>query len=602
MQRVLRLSADFRNVTRNARPLEVISTAGDSAPGGACRPEPVDTLGFAAIALLAFGLWLPRLHGPIDLRWDGAAYYTLGSALASGRGYRLLNEPGDIVADQYPPLFSWWIALHQWALGSEDPFEVGRWLRVSACLVFVAYGCAIYALLRRSVPRRYALPGAAICLLNLHTYFMSDLCFPEIPYALCTIGFFLAHDRRSPRLDAAPAVVVAFAAFLLRSVGVALFVAWIAESALDRRFRVVGARLAASLLPILAWQLHVAKVENSLEYREPAYAYQRADYLFYNVSYARNVFRLKDGFQPELGRLTWGSLRDRVVANASKVPTSLGESISSKERIWTVEWKEIRHRLAAEWLPESVPRWIVLSIGMFVAAGFVAQLAQKQWLAPLYVLAWIGLACLTPWPGQFARYAVPLAPLLSLAIVEVLCLWKRRWRGARGVAAALFSLILVQQAATAVVAYTKWREAVEIRGRHGEPESFRLFFYHDAYRALDEALDRLRIEAAPSDVIAVSMPHWAYLRTGLKSVMPPLENDPAVAQRLLDSVPVRYLFVDLGLAADLWHYTSSVVAAYPDRWQRVYSSRVRDEIGEWEAREFQVFRRTDVGRPVSVTD
>ena len=83
----------------------------------------------------------------------------------------------------------------------------------------------------------------------------------------------------------------------------------------------------------------------------------------------------------------------------------------------------------------------------------------------------------------------------------------------------------------------------------------------------------------------------------MKSVMPPFEDDAAVAQRLLDSVPVRYLFVDLGLEADLWHYTSGVVAAYPDRWQRVYASRVRDDFGEWESREFQVFRRTDVDRP-----
>ncbi len=572
------------------------SIDGESASGRTRRSEPIDVLGLAAIALLALGLWLPRLQGPIDLRWDGAAYFTLGSSLASGHGYRLLSEPGDIVANQYPPLFAWWIALHQWALGSDDPFEVGRWLRISACLVFVAFGCAIYALLRRSAPRRYSLPGAAICLLNLHTYFMSDLCFPEIPYALCTIGFLLVHDRRSQRLDTAPAVLFAFAAFWLRSVGVALFAAWVAESALDRRFRVATMRLAASLVPILAWQLHVVKVENSPEYLEPAYAYQRADYLFYNVSYARNVFHLKDGFQPELGGLTWGSLRDRVLTNAWKVPASLGESVSSIERIWKVEWKEIRLRLGAEWLPEVVPAWIVLSLGMLVVAGIVAQLAQEQWLAPLYVLASIGLACLTPWPGQFARYGVPLAPLLSLAIVEVLCLWERRWRGARGVAAALFCLILAQQTATAVVAFTKWRSWVQIRGRHGEPESYRLFFYHDAYRALDEALDRLRAEAAPGDVIAVSMPHWAYLRTGLKSVMPPFEADPAVAQRLLDSVPVRFLIVDLGLAVDPWHYTSAVVAKYPERWGRVYSSRVRDEYGEWEERAFEVFRRTDFDR------
>ena len=29
--------------------------------------------------------WLPRMHGPLDLRWDGGVYYVLGTALAEGK-------------------------------------------------------------------------------------------------------------------------------------------------------------------------------------------------------------------------------------------------------------------------------------------------------------------------------------------------------------------------------------------------------------------------------------------------------------------------------------------------------------------------------------
>nr|MDQ3041714.1 hypothetical protein [Acidobacteriota bacterium] len=52
------------------------------------------------IALLALAVltWVPRLKGPLDLRWDGGVYYILGTSLAEGRGYKLLNEPGDIDA------------------------------------------------------------------------------------------------------------------------------------------------------------------------------------------------------------------------------------------------------------------------------------------------------------------------------------------------------------------------------------------------------------------------------------------------------------------------------------------------------------------------
>lgn len=57
------------------------------------RPDVIAALVLATLATLC---WVPRLKGPIDLRWDGAAYYVLGTALAEGKGYRLLNEPGEI--------------------------------------------------------------------------------------------------------------------------------------------------------------------------------------------------------------------------------------------------------------------------------------------------------------------------------------------------------------------------------------------------------------------------------------------------------------------------------------------------------------------------
>ncbi len=48
---------------------------------------------YAVLGILIVILWIPRLHGPIDMRWDGGVYYVLGTSLAEGKGYRLLNEP-----------------------------------------------------------------------------------------------------------------------------------------------------------------------------------------------------------------------------------------------------------------------------------------------------------------------------------------------------------------------------------------------------------------------------------------------------------------------------------------------------------------------------
>src|SRR2546423_12219401 len=79
---------------------------------------------------LSVGLWLPRLRGPLDLRYDAGVYYILGTSLAEGRGYRLLNEPGAIEAIQYPPLLPAVGAVAQRVLGTDDPAGVGPWARL----------------------------------------------------------------------------------------------------------------------------------------------------------------------------------------------------------------------------------------------------------------------------------------------------------------------------------------------------------------------------------------------------------------------------------------------------------------------------------------
>ena len=70
----------------------------------------------------------------------------------------------------------------------------------------------------------------------------------------------------------------------------------------------------------------------------------------------------------------------------------------------------------------------------------------------------------------------------------------------------------------------------------GEPAVYKLFFYDESQRGFDEAVDYVRAHADRTQVVAAGTPHWIYLRTGLKTVMPPFERDVETAQRLLDSV------------------------------------------------------------------
>ena len=93
--------------------------------------------------------------------------------------------------------------------------------------------------------------------------------------------------------------VLAAAAYLLRTAGVALLVAWVAEAVLQRDAKRAALRIAMALLVVGGWQARIAAVEADGSYSRPAYPYQRAEYLFYNVSYARNL-ALLDVEHPDL--------------------------------------------------------------------------------------------------------------------------------------------------------------------------------------------------------------------------------------------------------------------------------------------------------------
>lgn len=112
---------------------------------------------------------------------------------------------------------------------------VGGWLRLTAFLTFCLFIWAVYVLLGMYVPANYALIGSLLCLFSIHTFFLSDLCFPETLFGLATVLFVIVHERTRGRLRLGLTSALAVAAYALRTVGVTLFAAWAAESFCKRR-------------------------------------------------------------------------------------------------------------------------------------------------------------------------------------------------------------------------------------------------------------------------------------------------------------------------------------------------------------------------------
>ena len=539
----------------------------------------------AIVLLLLVGTvlvsWLPRLRGPIDITWDGSVYYILGTSLAEGKGYRLLNEPGTIEAIQYPPLLPLVVAAHQRLLGTADFLVVGPWLRISYFLLSICFVIATYLLARQYLAPEYALPASLVCALYFFVYYWAETLYAEIPFGLTTVVFVL-FNRKTAQAAAfgVLAGVLATAAYLLRTAGIALFVAWVAESFLHGRYRQAFLRALVALVPIVLWEAHIARVQESYQYRHPAYAYQRASYQYSNVSYAENTL-LIDPFKPELGRARPIEVLQRVGRNLIVMPHALGEPVSAPASFWRAQLTAFLSLIHSKQTP---PRWLVsvpiTMIGCVVIAGMPLLFARGEWFIPLYFVAYVLVTCLTPWPDQFPRYFTPLTPFLAVSLFNVVAsvmTWRRRqgpgWDRAavRIVTILLLSMIFVVQGLTLTQAWARGRSLVTYYDASGKEIKYPLFYHDPRWEPVNTALEWLRRRSKPGEVIAATAPHSAYLRTGLPAVLPPMERDTEEAQRLLDSVPVKYIVLDvLGIPGISERYAAPAVESHPHLWKLIY--------------------------------
>jgi hypothetical protein len=546
-------------------------------PGLAYRLKP-DVVAAVILAAMIIAIWAPRAVGPLDVRWDGGVYYVLGTAIAEGKGYRLLNEPGDIEATQYPPLLPLIVACHQWLLGSSDFVVVGRSMRLSYFLIFTAYIFVAYAVLRRHLSLPWALLAAGVVLLHPQMTFLSDLCFAELPFALASTLFVLLAGRQTGPVRSVAAGTCAVAAYLLRTTGVALLAAWVLDALFARRFRTAAIRAVVALVPIMGWNAYIVHVERSPDYTRPAYAYQRADYLFYNVSYARNL-SLRDPFRPERGRASLLEVAHRALVNLAHMPKSLGTAVSARAQSWErIKEFPILDRV----IPWKVVLYLPIVIGVVVLIGVASLLFRESRLIGLYLLLTAASICLTPspWQTQWERYWAPATPFLALALasgLRMVATWSERLpepvrRMSQAGRIILVITVLAMEVVTITRMYVQYSFPATLRDPGGHVVAQHLFFYGPDHQALVAGLDWLGNQAGPDDVVAATMPQWVYMLTGLKSVMPPFERDPVRAQALLDSVPVRFVVVDSAWPHITRTYTLPLLESSPERWRLVYSN------------------------------
>jgi hypothetical protein len=553
---------------------------------------------FALVIGLTAAWWIPQRHGPIDARSDGATYYILGTSLAQGRGYRLLNEPGEIRAVQYPPLLPLVVAAHQKVLATSDFVVVGPWLRAFYFVLSLGLAAGAYRLARDYLPPRRALLAGAVSVAALHSWYLAGVLYTEIPLALVGVCFVICARQAHRTGYWLATAALGVAAYSLRTAGIALLVAWCIAALLDQpgrttaggapmysRLMRAGARAAVALLPFILWQTYIESVTASDEYRRPVYPYQRSAYQYPNVTYSENM-SLVSPFTPERGRITlWGQI-SRFAINAAYITPSLGGAVTAQQAFWELTIQDVNRRMRHDLFP----RWAALvpmtGLGLVILAGAAIMTRRRQWLLPLCAATAAALMCLTPWPEQFVRYFTPMISFLAIMLVTALGAavdvrvpadlgaGRRLRRLGRALMVAVLAIVLAEDA------YVTWWSfrarpviPVTFHDTAGRATTARLLFYDRQAAALDAALEQVRQRARPGDVMATTMPHWAYLQTGVKAVLPPMEADHEEARRLLDAVPVRFVVLDeLRYPQISQRYAAPAVEGHPALWRRIYET------------------------------
>jgi len=533
------------------------------------------------LIIISLVTWIPRYRGPIDLRSDAGVYYILGTAISEGKGYRLLNEPGDLRAVQYPPLLPAIVAGHQLVLGTKDYFVVGSWLKFTYAGFSTLYAVAIYVLARQYLAPGYSLLVALITILNPNTMSYTELLYAELPFSLLTVLFALSNRRDDQKTFSITTSLLGMAAYLMRSAGITLLAAWVGEALLKGRWRQAAVRTGIVLLPIVAWQSYIGRVKSGEEYRHRAYVYQRAPYNFNNVTYIENIM-LVDPFAPELGVLTPGAFAARITSNSAIAPEQLGRLVPGGRQLrQSLSIVFRRLGLRDSMLDKVVDLFVGLE-GLVLLGGIGLFLSRREWLIPLYIGASLALTCILPWSEGFQRYLTPLQPYLFLSLIGLLSgfagLTHRSWRGSwRLVGPAVLILVstIILLKEIRADAWGLWVTRTPVFQGSGRErvDGYKLLRYSEASYKLDEALDWLKGHAGAGEVVATQVPHWAYLKIGMKAIFPPMEIDPAEAQRLLDSVPVDYLLLDqTDILTVTPKYAEPVIRAFPGRWSLIYTA------------------------------
>jgi len=464
----------------------------------------------SAVAVASIGL-NTDLHAPP--RFDGAGCAVLGEALASGRGYREINEPGSPRHAHFPPGYPAALAFLWLSFGRS----------VEAAHIFSA-GCTVAAvLLAWQWFRMIYRPMTALILglgLSLNwTWGRVGGSIQSEPFyilweLLAVLAAVRAGRRGSVRAGIGLGLTLA-GCVLVRHVGVCLIAALLFDLGLRGRWRSLGSAALTVVILVFPWAGWQAVVGHNT--------------------------------QAEL--FVQGGLAARIAGQAVFYLQRLPDQITGP----VVEMGTVFHR--SKRLAVLVNLWAAAATGVMIWGWTRSLRSPRRRLAGL--IAFMTLALLLVWPfTEAGRFLIPLVPILLVGATEGLAhlmAWARI-KSPRDWAVRVVLMISVPYAAYAVVT--------------GRAAAQRL-----THADFDVGCQWLARQAARPGLVMTRHPGEVFWQTRRQAVAPDSPDPDAIARRI-DRLGIVYLLIDEDrYANEVDSPLVQYVRRYPDRVALVWRGR-----------------------------
>ena len=490
---------------------------------------------------------------PVALIYIASFTYTVGHAiddgihivaaksLATGQGLRMISDPSDPPATQFPPGLS--LLLAPVLILFPDPPDNIIPLKLISTLFALLYVGISWFWFRRLVSVPIAMGLTILVAINPETVRFSGVVIAEMCYAAVSMLALLWFERSDDTHGASSAkwrflvlsAVMMTAAYLFRSVGLGLILAILAMLVYRRRW--VEAIAVAGVFVVLAspWLFKSALIGT------PEY---------------RGQFWLANLEDPEQGVIGISGLLDRAWQNAGAymfqtIPVHLFPTLGSRRLI---DWSQ-----AVGLFPVLVAARLALTF--VVCLGFWRRLRTGAGVVELYAILYFGMLLIWHTRLQW-KYMAPITPILLLymfAGIQWICANLPRIRSVPNI---VIPVVLgVMCAGCGMRVLDSLEQGWMIRGKI-DP-------YAPAYGWLKQ-------ETAPSSLLMGIDHPGLFLYTGRKAVAPAMSHDHDAAMGYIQSQGTHYFIVSPGRVSNEAQgldelYLRPVIKRYPERFSLVYT-------------------------------